>query len=335
MSRPANQSDLARAAGVSVSTVSRALSNARGISEELRSQIQGLARELGYRGRGGGAMETRLVRAYVTVNLMSGGLVAFYSALVDGLRAGAAAAGLNLELKLVRQTLDPQRIARDAREQDAAITLLVGIDLTTDLAAQFDAERPAVLVNGLDPQMRFDCVAPNNFYGAALATHQLLAAGHRHVLHLREHVRWTTLEREYGFFNAVSQVAGATGEVLDILDDGDAAMAEAARLKAAGTAGWTGVYAVHDNAAIRFIHALEEVGLRVPRDVSVIGFDDLPSASIMSPRLSTMRVDTGAIGREAIALALRRLEEPGAARLRVDVGVHHVVGDTVSQVSAS
>jgi DNA-binding LacI/PurR family transcriptional regulator len=294
MTRPANQSDVARAAGVSISTVSRALSNSRGISSELRAQIQGLARELGYQQRGSTAAETRTARAYVTVNLMSGGLVAFYSALVDGLKAGAAAAGLNLEIKLVRQTLDPQRILRDAEDQPAAATLLVGIDVTPEIAAQFGSEAPLVLVNTFDPQMRFDCVAPNNFYGAAEATRQLLDAGHRQLMHIREQVRWTTAQRELGFMSAIAAVPGASGTVVDILGDGDAALAEAARLKASGKAQWTGVYAVHDNAAIRFIHALEEVGLRVPRDVSVIGFDDLPAASMMTPRLTTMRVNTEA-----------------------------------------
>lgn len=333
MTRTANQSDVARAAGVSVSTVSRALSNSRGISSELRAQIQGLARELGYQARSGPAAETRMVRAYVTANLMSGGLVAFYSALVDGLKAGAAASGLNLEIKLVRQMLDPQRILRDAEDGSPAATLLVGIDVTPEIAAHFSAERPMVLVNAFDPQMRYDCVAPNNFYGAAEATRQLLDAGHRHLMHIREQIRWTTMQREFGFTSSIATVPGASGEVVDILAEGDAALAQAARLKAAGKARWTGVYAVHDNAAIRFIHALEEVGLRVPRDVSVIGFDDLPAASMMTPRLTTMRVDTEALGREAMNLLMRRLDEPNATRLQVECGVIPVAGESVSQVS--
>jgi DNA-binding LacI/PurR family transcriptional regulator len=334
MARAANQSDVARAAGVSVSTVSRALSNSRGISSQLRQQIQGLARELGYAARGPAAAENRVVRAYVTVNLMSGGLVAFYSALVDGLKATAASAGIDLEVKLVRQGLDPQRIVRDVAEDGTAASLLVGLDMTPEIAALFGPDHPVVLVNTFDPEMRFDCVAPNNFYGAVQATQQLLDAGHRHVLHIREQIRWTTLQREYGFMNAVNATTGATGEVLDILADGDAALARAAQLKASGKARWTGVYAVHDNAAIRFIHALEEVGLHVPRDVSVIGFDDLPAAAMMHPRLSTMRVDTASIGQQAIALLLRRLADPGAARLQVESGVEPVAGATISQFSA-
>lgn len=332
MPRTANQSDVARAAGVSVSTVSRALSNARGISSELRTQIQSLARDLGYQARGGGEPAERLVRAYVTVNLMSGGLVAFYSALVDGLKASAAAAGLDLEVKLVRLGLDPQRISRDDEEQPTAASLLVGLDLTPDIAGYFGPERPVVLVNTFDPQMRFDCVAPNNFYGAEVATQQLLAAGHRHLMHIREQLRWTTRQREYGFMNAVATTPGATGEIIDIRHDGDAALAAAALAKAKGTAKWTGVLAVHDNAAIRFIHALEEVGLRVPRDVSVVGFDDLPAAAMMSPRLSTMRVDTASIGQQAIALLQRRLSDPEAVPLQVESGVVSVAGGTISQI---
>jgi DNA-binding LacI/PurR family transcriptional regulator len=333
MARTANQSDVARAAGVSVSTVSRALSNARGISSEMRSQIQGLARELGYQARGGTEPAERRVRAYVTVNLMSGGLVAFYSALVDALKASASANGLEIEVKLVRQGLDPQRISRDAAEQPVAANLLVGLDLTPEIAAHHGADRPLVLVNTFDPQMRFDCVAPNNFYGAVEATRQLVDAGHRHLVHIREQLRWTTLQREYGFMNAVQGTPGATGEVVDIRLDGDAALAAAAQAKASGKARWTGVFAVHDNAAIRFIHALEEVGLRVPRDVSVVGFDDLPAASMMSPRLSTMRVDTASIGQQAIALLQRRLAEPGAVPLQVESGVQLVHGDSISQIS--
>jgi DNA-binding LacI/PurR family transcriptional regulator len=333
MARTANQSDVARAAGVSVSTVSRALSNARGISSEMRAQIQGLARELGYQARGTPEPAERLVRAYVTVNLMSGGLVAFYSALVDGLKASAAASGLDLEVKLVRQGLDPQRISRDEAEQPVAASLLVGLDLTPEVAAHYGPERPLVLVNTFDPQMRFDCVAPNNFYGAVQATQQLVAAGHRHLMHIREQLRWTTLQREYGFMNAVASTPGVVGEVIDIRDDGEAALAAAAQAKASGKAGWTGVFAVHDNAAIRFIHALEEVGLRVPRDVSVIGFDDLPAASMMSPRLSTVRVDTASIGQQAIVLLQRRLADPEAVPLQVESGVLPVPGGSISQFS--
>lgn len=334
MGRSANQRDLARAAGVSISTVSRALSNSRGISDELRAQIQTLARELGYESRGTAGAEHRTLRTYVTTNLMSGGLVAFYSGLLEAIKERAAAAGFALEIKMVRHLLDVDRLQRDDDEKQVDATLLVGVDVTPEISGYFGRTRPMVLVNTLDPEMRYDCVSPNNFYGAMQATNLLLEAGHRHLLHIRDHIRWTTLQRESGFQAAIAAVPTASGQSLDLGVGGEAALLDAAKLKAAGKANWTAVYAVHDIAAIRFIHALEEVGLKVPRDVSVIGFDDLPSAAIMAPRLSTMRVDTDDMGHQAIALLERRLAEPASSRLRVECSVEPVPGGTIAQISA-
>jgi DNA-binding LacI/PurR family transcriptional regulator len=190
-----------------------------------------------------------------------------------------------------------------------------------------------VLVNTFDPQMRYDSVAPNNFYGAAWATRLLLAAGHRHLLHLRDQIRWTTHQRQQGFLAAIAEVPDAHGEILDIGDDGDRVLAEVARQRKAGKSRWTAVFSVHDNGAIRLIHALENVGLSVPGDVSIIGFDDLPPAAMMTPRLSTMGVDCAAIGRQAVALMQRRLDDPSAAVLQVECAVAPVAGGTIAQIS--
>jgi DNA-binding LacI/PurR family transcriptional regulator len=333
MPRTANQQDLARAAGVSVSTVSRALSNSRGISAGLRAQIVKLAQDLGYQGRGAQPSPGRFVRAYVTANVMSGGLVAFYGAVMDGIATAARDSGLELQVRLVQHQLDPARIRRESDDTPADGTLLVGIDLTPEIEGIFGPDRPMVLVNTFDPQMRYDSVAPNNFYGAAWATRLLLAAGHRHILHLRDQIRWTTHQRQQGFLSAIAEVPDAHGEILDIGDDGDRVLAGAAGLLKAGKSRWTAVFSVHDNGAIRLIHALENVGLTVPDDVSVIGFDDLPPAAMMTPRLSTMGVDCAAVGHQAVALMLRRLDDPDAAVLQVECAVAPVPGGTIAQIS--
>src|SRR3982750_791808 len=113
MPRAANQSEIARRAGVSISTVSRALSNSPGISDEMRQQIHGLAREIGYQSRGIRGLGTQVIRTYVTAHLVTGGLVSFYSRVVEAMKAAAAAAGVELEVRLVQNSLDPQRILRD------------------------------------------------------------------------------------------------------------------------------------------------------------------------------------------------------------------------------
>ena len=106
MTRSANQQDVARAAGVSVSTVSRALANSRSVSAELRTQIQQLALELGYRARG--VIEAQVTaRVYITGNVMSGGLATFYSAVMDGMSEAAREAGIALDVGLVAPVFDP------------------------------------------------------------------------------------------------------------------------------------------------------------------------------------------------------------------------------------
>lgn len=328
MQRSANQQDVARAAGVSVSTVSRALANSRSVSAELRTQIQQLALELGYRARG--VIEAQVTaRVYITGNVMSGGLATFYSAVMDGMSEAAREAGIALDVRLVPPVFDTEKLRRDAENEPTGGTLFVGLDPGPQLGDLLPPGHPVVLVNSFDPDMRFDCVAPNNFYGAQNATQRLLDAGHRHVLHLRDQIRWTTLQRQRGFEAAIDATAGAVREVIDIRD-GDAALLAAIRAKKAGKAKWTAVFAVHDNAAIRFIHAMEEAGLSVPDDGSVIGFDNLPPAAMVTPRLATMQVDCQALGRQAIELLQRRLADPAAAIVQVECRVAPVAGATIA-----
>ena len=328
MQRSANQQDVARAAGVSVSTVSRALANSRSVSAELRTQIQQLAIELGYRARG--VIETpATARAYVTGNVMSGGLVSFYGAVMDGIAEAAREAGISVDVRLVPPVFDTEKLRRDAENDPTGGTLFVGLDPGSQVSDLLPPGHPVVLVNSFDPEMRFDCVAPNNFYGAQNATQRLLDVGHRHILHLRDQIRWTTLQRQRGFEAAIAATAGATGEVIDIRD-GDAALLAAIRARKAGKAKWTAVFAVHDNAAIRFMHAMEEAGLSVPADASVIGFDNLPPAAMVTPRLATMGVDCEALGRQAIELLQRRLADPTAAIIQVECRVAPIAGATIA-----
>jgi DNA-binding LacI/PurR family transcriptional regulator len=333
--RNANQIAIARAAGVSVSTVSRALSDAPGISDERRSQIKRLAREAGYHGRTLEVAATGKLLTYVTATIATGGLAPFYDSIVKGLVESARAAGLALAVRLVDESvLDLKRLLRDTSVENPVATMLVGIDPSAEIANHFaDHSMPLILINGYDPEMRYDCVAANNFFGGAQATRQLLDAGHRSLLYIEDHVRWTTIQRRRGFLAALDAAQpDARGAILAIAGNRAASLAEEMARRQRHEADWTAIFAVNDMTAIRVIGALEAHGFRVPADVSVIGFDDLPYASMMNPALSTMAVDCALLGRQAIALLLRRLAEPDAGPLQVECGVSVRVGATIAQM---
>lgn len=332
----ANQIAIAKAAGVSVSTVSRALSDARGISDERRMQIRKLAEDAGYLGRGKQQpAETRHLRAYVTGSLATGGLAPFYEAVIAGLRSSARDAGFTLSIRMVDEaSLGPERMIRDQELETAAMTIFVGIDLTDALAAHFlNGADKVILVNGYDPAMRFDCVAPNNFFGAELAGHTLLRAGHRNLLYVHDHTRWTTTQRRRGFYSAVEAYAGTTCAAVTVAGGVDTELLLEVERRVRGQSQWTSVFCANDMGAFRLMSALEAAGLSVPDQISVIGFDDLPYAALMHPRLTTMRVDCAEMARQAIALAQRRLAYVEATPLQIECGVRLQRGETVTQIA--
>ena len=139
------------------------------------------------------------------------------------------------------------------------------------------------------------------------------------------------MQRRRGFYAALEAFPEASSIAIGAANGIDSEiLAEVARRKS-GESDWTGVFCANDMVAFRLMSALEAAGIDVPADVSVIGFDDLPYAALMHPRLTTMRVDCAEMARQAIVLVQRRLAEPDAVPLQVECGVSLEFGGTVAQ----
>jgi DNA-binding LacI/PurR family transcriptional regulator len=326
-----SQADIAGRLGVSVSTVSRALSNEAGISEAVREDVQELARSLGYRSkRAGSAATHRKALAFVPLGGATSGLSGFYFGIVEGMRAAAGRAGMALDVRLINEAaVSLELIRRQVRQSGAGGLLLAGLDATEDLADWCAAEDlPVVLVNGLDPGMRISSVAPANFFGAFAATQRLLDAGHRRILHYTHRFRPTIVQRRRGFEAAIAATPGARGEVLNGVDITTAAFS--ARL-IEGACDATALFIWNDIAAVEILEALSGAGDHMERRYSIVGFDDLPIASLATPRLSTMHVDREAIGSAAIRLLRQHIEGDRTVQ-QLEIGVRAVEGETVHPV---
>ncbi|ACE89075.1 LacI family transcriptional regulator protein [Rhizobium phaseoli] len=333
--RRPRQADIATLAGVSVSTVSRVLANEPGISETVRRQILKVAAEHGYPVK----PATEAVAgglALIASDGVTGGLSVFYEAIVEGLRVGAAEAGMPFEVRMVREERITPDAARDYMQAAAAEGLfLVGID-PNDMLRDWlqDTMVPTVLVNGTDPGMRFDGVSPANFFGAYQAAGRLTKAGHRRILHLSGSHRQTIHERIRGFEAAIAAVPGAEGRFVAMTLQGSASREAHERTAAilAENAGFTAAFCMNDFIAVGVLEAVIEAGLRVPEDFAIVGFDDLPCALMTNPQLSTMRVDRAALGREAISLMLSRFRDRTAPARHICQAVIPVAGGTVVNV---
>lgn len=326
------QADIADRAGVSVSTVSRALANEPGISAAVRRHIMAVAAELGYPLRPSAAPFAGL--ALITSDSATGGLSAFYEGVVEGLRQAAAERGVPFAIRLVReQRMTPAAVAQHLADTGADSLFLVGIDPSQDLRDwQQSTGTPLVLVNGTDPLMQFDGVAPANFFGALMATNRLLAAGHRRILHVTGVHRHTIRERVRGF-DAALAAAGAEGRLVPLPFHGEAGREAHAATEAvlAEDPGFTAAFCMNDVIAVGVLDAAIEAGRRVPDDFAIVGFDDLPCAAMTDPCLATMRVDRLALGREAMALMEGRFTDRAAPPRQISHAVTPVPGGSLPQ----
>lgn len=328
-----NQSDIAARLGVSVSTVSRALADEVGISEQVRRDVLKLARDLGYRSKHVSAVPIdRRAVALVPLGSAASAMSSFYVGIVEGMRATAEEVGLALEVRLVNEALVTlETIQRHVTDAGARALLLAGIDPSDELVAWCSTNAlPAVLVNGSDPLMRMSSVSPSNFYGAYLATKRLLDAGHRRILHYTHQHRPTILQRRRGFEAAIATVRGAEGVVVSTAECSTAELLDdilADRHKVTALFSW------NDIAAVEMLGGLHSGGKPLPPGFSVVGFDDMPIASMTTPRLSTMRVEREAIGAGAIRLLLRHLEGEAVIQ-QLEIGVTSIQGGTVHPLVA-
>jgi DNA-binding LacI/PurR family transcriptional regulator len=325
-----SQADIAGRLGVSVSTVSRALADGVGISPAVRRDVQHLAHTLGYRSRGiaRGFLDRR-VSAFVPLGSATSGLSGFYFGIVEGMRAAAAQSGIALDVRLINESAVSLNFLRQHIQQTkAGGLLLAGIDATDELAAWCaDEELPVVLVNGTDPQMRISSVSPANYYGAMQATRRLLEAGHRKIIHYTHGPRPTIEQRRRGFEAAVA-AAGAEGTVVN---SAELRTAEFAARLAADAYDVTAVFVWNDIAAVEILETLGEARAGKPGGYAIVGFDDLPIASLATPRLSTMHVDREAIG--AAAIRLLRLHVEGDRNVeQLEIGVTPVEGGTIYRI---
>ncbi len=305
--RPPGMMDVARLAGVSHQTVSRVLNEHKNVSEQTRLKVRAAIAELGYR-------PDRAARALVTGTSQVIGVVAQNSslygpaAMLTAFEEAAQATGFAVNVGSVRR-LDERSIAdaveRHLDQRVAGLVVIAPVASAGPALAQLPADVPLVTIDG-DPERSSTLVTVDQVAGARAATEYLLAAGHRAVWHISGPSDWfDAAGRVRGWENALTE-AGV--EVPPLLT-GDWSAASGyrngqllARLPEA-----TAVFTANDHIALGLLRALNEHGRRVPEDVSIVGFDDVPEAAYYTPPLTTVRPDFDAAATAGLELLLAQI----------------------------
>lgn len=308
--QPVTLADIARAAGTSASTASRALSGRGYVSEAARERLREAAERLGYIPNASARTLKQRTSRVVGVAVSDLGNQ-FYALLAAGIEQTLREA--DYQMVLVSDNSD------EAQELACARTFLAmraaGVIITpADRAAAGVLASNGVAVVEVDRRLAdvpCDAVVIDNEAGGREATAHLLELGHRRIGLLVADTDWTTDAGRLAGYRVAHADAGVEVDERLIVPIGFHAPDAEARIAALlDEQAPTAIFAANNLLAEHAWNVLRERGLRLPRDISLVGFDDVPWTSMVDPGITVVSQPTIELGRRAARLLLRRIEDP-------------------------
>lgn len=302
--RSPSMAQVAERAGVSHQTVSRVLNDASLVKEETRLRVLAAIEELGYR-RNYAARILATNRSHrigmVTAHLGLHGP----SMIALGVQEAGYAAGYDVSLiglpEFSAELLD-HAVDRLFDQAVEAVVVAVAHPEAAELTRSLRLPVPIVTVQGVAAGTPLSASIDQEA-GAVLAVAHLLDLGHRHVAHVAGPADWVeAAQRRAGWRRAHEERGLLPGP--ELTGDWSPESGHRAGLLIAEDPGVTAVFAANDSMALGLLNALHERGRRVPDDVSVVGFDDVPEAAYFWPALTTVAQDFAELGRRALSVAL-------------------------------
>jgi DNA-binding LacI/PurR family transcriptional regulator len=317
--RPAAMGDVARLARVSHQTVSRVINGADRVAPDTRRRVEEAMRLLDYR-------PSSVARALVTGRSRTVGVIGFNTTLYGpastlyGIeRAAYDANYLTSVVSMPELNRESVVLAAERLRRHNVEGMLAVAPHQAAIAAlsQLSTQVPIVCVEA-GPASNIAAVAVDQRGGAAAVTRHLLELGHRNVLHVAGPKNWQEAEIRLAAWRDTLLEAGITPAPA-LFGDWSSESGYRIGAEIAEMPEVTAIFCANDQMALGALRALYEAGLRVPRDISVVGFDATPESGYFNPPLTTVRQDFIEVGRQGFALLRRQIEEhaPAASRLEI------------------
>ncbi|MGW9112974.1 LacI family DNA-binding transcriptional regulator [Microbacterium sp. NPDC055683] len=301
--------DVALAAGVSASTVSKVINGRYGVSAKTSEHVLRVVDDLGY---ASSLIASSLRRGRTdVVGVLVADFEPFALALLEGISAALHGSGYDL-LSYAGSIADGPRHEGWERRSLSRLggTLIDGAILVTPTVEAAGSSVPVVAIDPHTGESLSPAVAADSLAGALQATRHLVELGHTRIAHVRGRIDLESARlREEGYRRALAEAGIAFDP--ELVRAGGYSTAEtteaaAALLDLADRP--TAVFAANDLSALRTMEVAQERGLRIPDDLSIVGFDDIPAAASSEPTLTTIRQPLREMGAEAVRLLLARLD---------------------------
>ena len=302
--------DVANAAGVSISTVSRVLNDKDDISPETYERVKAIIAEMGYTSSLA-ARSMRSTRTNVIGLIMSDAGEPFPLEVMKGVNSAIA----ELDYDLIIYTCGIMRKDFTAEREKKFVSLLSesitdGVIVITPSATHFNTNAPIVAVDPNEESTKYPAVISTNRVGAMQAMDYLFGLGHRRIGFISGRSDLTSANRRLiGYEDSLNQTGIPIDADLIIQGDFTAGMGlNGARQLLSLPIPPTAIFAANDESALGAYQAAREMGLSIPADVSIIGFDNIPEAAQAEPGLTTIDQSIQEMGRIATQILVRLIE---------------------------
>ena len=308
--RKANIYDVAQLAQVSHQTVSRVLNSHPSVKPATRERVEGAIAELKY-SPNQAARQLVTSQSRIIGILIAGSELYGPWAILNAMESEARLAGYSV----ISISIRPESPAswREAIEQlrdlntDGVITIALSKKIINEVEKSLSSA--TIVIVDSEPTKKFDAVNIENFTGGKFATEHLIKLGHKKIIHIAGPAEgYEGVQRKCGYEEAM-KLAGLKSEIIQgdwSIETGYRAGSELAQRKDLPTA----IFTSNDHLALGVLKAFAENKIKVPHDVSIIGFDNIPESGYFSPALSTIHQNFDELGKIAIDRMLLQLKDP-------------------------
>ena len=300
--------DVGRLAGVSHQTVSRVINGSSHVRPETRRRVLEAMQRLGY-------SPNPVARALVTGRSQTLGVVSFDTTLYGpastlfGIERAAHEAGYFIivaSLEALDRASVTDAVSRLVRQGVDGVLVIAPHEDAADALLHVPVDIPLVAVEA-GPAGAVPLVAVDQFAGAVSATRHLLDLGHRTVWHIAGPSEWVESRQRQEGWRATLEQAGIEPPPPLVGDwSARAGYDHGRRLSADESV--SAIFAANDQMSLGVLRAMHEAGRRIPQQVSVVGFDDVPEAPYFTPPLTTVRQDFDEVGTRSLRLLLRTIQ---------------------------
>lgn len=331
--RPPSMVDVAKRAGVSHQTVSRVLNEHKSVTNRTREKVLLAISDLGYR-------PNQAAKALVTGKTSTIGVLSYDTTLfgpasmLHAVQSSAREVGYAVNI-ISLKSIDRKSVMAGIEELVNAgvdgIVIIAPQSQDEELLVYSSGDVPAVMVEGEDATT-IPSVNVDQFSGAVLAVEHLLSLGHKKIAHISGPLDWFEAQQRMNGWRTSMVKAGLEPNILAVGDWSPLSGYEATK-ELMSNQKPTGIFAANDAMALGALKALNELGISVPAQMSLVGFDNVPEAGFFVPGLTTVVQDFEGVGNCSLNLLIKLIALEELSESRVLIQPRLCIRESTSELS--